>query len=280
MGELVRLTEEAAPPYSQLILWPEVPGELNCLCQDFIQRNVHGAVSNAPVMATCIELDFGNHKIVELLAGNNDQVRITTQKIEAMYNAVWLVLPDNDCTPVYRKTRLMPFGEKMPLRSIFPGLVRAIGPETDYTAGTGAKVVTLKPGGLGIQPLICLEIGYSDMARQGIAEGARAFVLTANELWFSSIGAARFQLAHSIFRAVEFRRPVVRCTNSGLGAHIGPTGRILDGTLTPFMEKAAVAASVHCPGVITLYAAMGNSWLWLPVVIIMTGLARRRHLLG
>ncbi len=275
LGELVRLTEQAANPASQLILWPEVPPELDCQWDDFTLEMVNGAarLSNAPIMVSCTEFDFGNNKILEIPSGKSARKRVTQQKIDAMYNAIWLVRPDKNFTPVYRKIKLMPFGEQTPFRSTFPGLAAAIGPELEYSAGSSAKVVELA-GGLGIQPLICLEIGYPDIPRQGIAKGARAFALMADELWFSSLGAARFQLAHSIYRAVEFRRPVIRCTNSGLGAHILQTGQILPGTLTPFMEKSVVTDSVYCPATITPYSRVGKSWLWLPVLVVIFSLAR------
>ena len=275
LGELVRLTEQAANPASQLILWPEVPAELDCQWDDFTLEMVNGAarLSNAPIMVSCTELDFGKNKVLQIPSSKDAQKRVTQQKIDAIYNAIWLVRPDKDYTPVYRKIKLMPFGEQTPLRSTFPGLAAAIGSELEYSAGVSANVVELA-GGLGVQPLICLEIGYPDIPRQGISKGARAFVLMADELWFSSLGAARFQLAHSIYRAVEFRRPVIRCTNSGLGAHILQTGQILPGTLTPFMEKSVVTDSVYCPTTITPYSAVGKSWFWLLVLVVIVSLAR------
>ncbi len=82
--------------------------------------------------------------------------------------------------------------------------------------------------------------------------GAQAFANVSNDAWFMSARAAELHLSLAVFRAVEQRRPLVRGTNSGFGAHIKATGEIVPGSLTPMNERAIRQATLHLPGEITI----------------------------
>ncbi len=271
LGMLVKLTEEAAAKAqkTQLILWPEIPGHMSCECDQFQSAGAAMAAQSlgAPIMATCVEYDFGSNMPVKTISPDGTS-SLSVQKINAMFNAVWLLDPNGNCASSYHKTILMPFGERTPLREIWPWIQKTMGRKFEYSPGPGAGIIKLK-NGLGIQPLLCLEAGYPRLARQGVELGARAFAGQADELWFSSPLAAKFQLGASIFRTVEFRRPMVRCTNSGLGAHIRATGSIVPGTLTSFKDRTAVTATMHCPDMLTPFARGGDTWLLLPGLLAL-----------
>jgi apolipoprotein N-acyltransferase len=187
------------------------------------------------------------------------------------YNTLALVDGDQSRI-VYRKHKLIPFAEAAPLRGIWPWFFEKMAKVTEYIPGPGPEVVTLttKSGrGITVQPLICFECGFPEMTRTGAALGARAFVNVSNDAWFMSERAAELHLSLALFRAVEQRRPLVRCTNSGLGAHITAGGEIVTGTLTPMNERAVRQARLHLPEVVTIYQRVGDLWLWLPALLVL-----------
>ena len=58
------------------------------------------------------------------------------------------------------------------------------------------------------------------------AEGAELLVVMTNNAWFGEGGAAYQHAAHSVLRAVETRRPVLRSGNGGWSGWIDESGRV------------------------------------------------------
>ena len=52
--------------------------------------------------------------------------------------------------------------------------------------------------------------------------------MATNDAWFGEEGCAEQHAAHSVFRALETGRPVLRCGNAGLSGWIDPMGRLRD----------------------------------------------------
>ncbi|EMS78129.1 apolipoprotein N-acyltransferase [Desulfotignum phosphitoxidans] len=272
-GALVKATRQAAEelPDTDLVLWPEVPKSINCACEDFQMQGVAAASVKieAPILLSCNEFDYGNNPWIdttgEQLNGTGRHTQ-KSRKIDKKYNALWLVGQDT-CRLAYRKVKLVPFGERTPFQDLFPWLKTYLGRKLEFSPGNGPSLIDL-PGGKQIQPLICYEGGFPGLAAQGVASGAQALINVSNDAWFDSAKAAEFHLALSLFRAVEQRRPLVRCTNSGFGAHIAATGEILAQSLTPMNERTARQAKLYCPEQRTPYSWIGDAWLWILAVIV------------
>jgi apolipoprotein N-acyltransferase len=88
--------------------------------------------------------------------------------------------------------------------------------------------------------LICFEDVIAAVTRESAADADFLLNLT-NDGWFGESSQQFQHAAHSVFRAVENRRPVVRCTNNGLTCWVDETG---------FMHDLGVgdAADVHGTG--------------------------------
>jgi len=272
-GALVKATRQAAEqmPDTDLVLWPEVPKSITCACEDLEMQGVVAASvkAEAPILLSCNEFDYGNNPWIDTIGeqlngtGRHGQ---KSRKIDKKFNALWLVGQES-CRVAYRKVKLVPFGERTPFQDLLPWLKTHLGRKLEFSPGNGPTLIDL-PGGKQILPLICYEGGFPGLAAQGVALGAQALVNVSNDAWFDSAKAAEFHLALSLFRAVEQRRPLVRCTNSGYGAHIAATGEILTHSLTPLNERTARQATLYCPEQRTLYSWIGDAWLWILAVIV------------
>ncbi len=64
------------------------------------------------------------------------------------------------------------------------------------------------------------------MVLTSVLAGADVLAVLTNNGWFGEGGAAYQHAAHSVLRAVETRRPVVRCGNGGWSGWIDEYGRI------------------------------------------------------
>ncbi len=172
----------------------------------------------------------------------------------------------------YRKVELVPFSEATPLRGKFPWLQQTLGRTLELTPGAGVRLISF--GGLKIQPLICFESGFAGLIRQGVGRGADLLVETSNDGWFAARDAELKHLGMGVFRTVEARRPLVRCSNTGGGAYVLASGELTPGTLTPHGRSAAILAAVTCPETVTVYARLGDSWLWGLALFVLWGVAK------
>jgi apolipoprotein N-acyltransferase len=91
-----------------------------------------------------------------------------------------------------------------------------------------------------------------------------------NDGWFAQSPAAEQQLANATLRAVENRRPLLRCGNTGVTAEVLPTGQV-DRWLPPFQQGFA-AREIRVPKHprATFYTQHGD---WLSHVAIAVSLA-------
>lgn len=188
----------------------------------------------------------------------------------AFYNSALLLSPEGKVLSTYRKRHLVIFGEYIPLADWLPFLKWFTPIEGGFAAGREPVAFTLgapassaeatergsatrseldKASRLRLKEprfevragmLICFEDVIASAARESATDANFLLNLT-NDGWFGE-SAQQFQhAAHSVFRAVENRRPVVRCTNNGLTCWVDETG---------FMHDLGVgdAADVHGTG--------------------------------
>ena len=129
----------------------------------------------------------------------------------------------------YIKRRLVPFGEYVPLRSLLGWLSKiSDAPGGDTLAGKSAEPLFIKTrtGIVAAGMLICYEDIFPNLAVANVYAGAEAHVVITNNGWFGEGGAAYQHAAHSVLRAVETRRPVIRCGNDGWSGWIDEYGKI------------------------------------------------------
>ena len=91
---------------------------------------------------------------------------------------------------------------------------------------------------LKIAPLICFEDTRGDVTRRQVQLGAHLLVNLTNDGWFGPTAELDQQLCDAVFRAIENRRPMVRCTNNGITASVDSFGRV-DRWLEPFTAGTA-----------------------------------------
>jgi apolipoprotein N-acyltransferase len=128
---------------------------------------------------------------------------------------------------VYAKRHLVPFGEYVPLRNWLPFLGKVVPIDADTVPGDRAVTIPLTLGGgrtVHAGPLVCYEDVFSYLARDQVRAGADFLVVVTNDAWYGKGGGALQHAAHSVLRAIETRRPVVRCGNDGWSGFIDQDG--------------------------------------------------------
>ncbi len=207
------LTLRAANDQPELIIWPEtaVPGSIS------LDPDIHDRLK-ALVAETAIPLLVGSARHQKFQEADGKRLR--------PMNSAFLLLPGNEKPELqqYDKIRLFPFGEYLPCKNIIPWQWIRVSSLSEYVAGRRHFVFRL--AGHRFAVTICWENIFPDLVRQFVKNGADFMVNITNEARFGRT-AAPYQLAAiSVFRAVENRRFVIRCANTGITCIIDPCGRV------------------------------------------------------
>lgn len=185
------------------------------------------------------------------------------------YNAAVLIAPNAVDFPLHRKSRLTPFGEYMPFSDALPELARllqwGVG-ISSWAKGPGATVLPLCRGGdtvLRLGVMICIESIYPAYCADYVRRGADVLAVITNDAWYDGTPGPDQHFAIAQMRAIETRRPVVRCTNSGISGFISPLGTVL--ARAPAQKALALVGTVSPQQEKTFYVQAGD---WLPVGLL------------
>ncbi|MFM8471019.1 MAG: apolipoprotein N-acyltransferase [Limisphaerales bacterium] len=244
-AKLMQLSELALATKPDVLVWPEAA------LPDLNEESFR-AITN--LVAT--------HKVWMILGADDYELkpgapRDSQQPSDySFYNSAFLLSPEGKVVSTYRKRRLVIFGEYIPLADWLPFLKWFTPIQSGFTAGkepvvfpiqevltvsnTGGELKRSQPVSLRAGMLICFEDVIASAARESAADADFLLNLT-NDGWFGESSQQFQHAAHSVFRAVENRRPVVRCTNNGLTCYVDETGFIHD-------LGVGDAADVHGPG--------------------------------
>jgi apolipoprotein N-acyltransferase len=203
------------------------------------------------------------------------------------YNQAWLVTPQDLFLGPYDKIQLVPFGEYIPLGGLFgmvDVVVEAVG---QLGAGTEHVLFAVPMEPLpGVQAperamarfgtLICYEGIFPELTRQFVVEGADFLINISNDAWYGDTSAPWQHLSMVAMRAVENRLPVLRSTNTGVSAFIGPDGSV--GGKSALFRRDMGVQSVMLRDLDSLYRHVGNGFVYgaLALALALLALAHRR----
>jgi apolipoprotein N-acyltransferase len=155
----------------------------------------------------------------------------------------------------YSKTRLVPFGEYVPLRPLFGWATRHTrAAAEDRRRGDGP--VVLNAGSLTIGPLISFEATFSDLARREVQLGADLLAYQSSTSSFQG-SWAQPQLAGMVaVHAVEVGHPAVHVGLSGVSSAFDASGQKL-GWL-PAGERGVLVVDVPLASRATVYQRLGD----------------------
>lgn len=172
------------------------------------------------------------NKVWMIIGADDAEPSKTDTNTALYYNCSFLISPYGFIEGRYAKQHLVMFGEYVPLVRWLPFLkyLTPIG-DSCFTAGERPERFRIvlnrqPPRRLETSPIICFEDVIPHLVRRHITGELDFLVNLTNDGWFKESSAQPQHAANAVFRAVENRVPLVRCTNNGLTCWIDPTGAI------------------------------------------------------
>jgi apolipoprotein N-acyltransferase len=80
--------------------------------------------------------------------------------------------------------------------------------------------------------------------------------IITNDAWWGNTPGYRQHLSYASLRAIETRRAIARCANTGISAIISPSGEIIQPT--PWWEPAVIEGEIPLRDDITFFVAHGD----------------------
>lgn len=188
------------------------------------------------------------------------------------YNSALLLSRKGRILNRYDKLHLVPFGEYIPLRKILSFLDTVV-PIGDFAPGRELTVFQIPDYKSKItnrfSVLICFEDLFPALARGFAKKGAQFLVNITNDAWFGRTSSPFQHLGFSVFRAIENRRFIIRCANTGLSCFIDSAGRVKP---LPIFIEGAKTEPVYPQNDITFYARYGDLSVLLCLVLVICGI--------
>ena len=161
-----------------------------------------------------------------ILLGINDLNEEDNLKI---YNSLAIVDNQLNIKGLYHKNKLVPFGEFLPIENILNkiGLRSITNNYLSFSKGYRRNIINIYNDdfSLNILPLICYEIIYSGKLFKN--NDFDLIINISEDGWFGSSIGPHQHFAHSVFRAIEEGKSIIRSSNNGISAIIGPKGKTL-----------------------------------------------------
>ncbi|EOQ88598.1 putative apolipoprotein N-acyltransferase [Leptospira yanagawae serovar Saopaulo str. Sao Paulo = ATCC 700523] len=236
------------------------------------------------------------------IPGDKFSERIVRSDIRT-YNSSVLMSPNGERKNSYQKVFLLIFGEYMPFEWMYalsgqtgqfaPGTKLDLIPYYETRKSTSQTTVpkdlhwedtfVMSPNSVrdhykgnrieekmigSFLPLICYEVIISEFVRK--FDGDPDFIVNVtNDKWYGNSVESYQHHTLGRLRAIEFRKWIVRSTNSGTSVFTDHLGRNIDNDFTPIETTATIRKKVSViPGEMTFYRLYGNllSYLFMGIV--------------
>ena len=177
----------------------------------------------------------------------------------------------------YRKHQLLPIGEFVPFEDLLRPLAPYFNlPMSSFQRGS-AQQRNLQTGLTTLAPALCYEIAFPALLRSSVQQDTGMLLTISNDAWFGDSIGPEQHLQIARMRAIEFARPILRTTNTGVTAIYDGQGKELGRLAT---NTAAVLRRTVQPSIgTTPYQRVGSTPLYLYCffILISTYLLTRKH---
>ena len=243
LDNLIESSRKCIENNSKLVIWPEAALPFHTLQNkstlDYINQQLL------------------NDSNVSILSGD------LTYDDDKTYNSV-ILFDRFGIQEVYRKKYPVPLAEQVPLSDIFPKLRKINIGVANYSSGK--ENVIFNVDDQRFSSLICYESTFPDINRQHAKLGVDFITFLVNDAWYIKWPEPEQHARQSIYRAIENRKSVIRCANTGISLVIDPSGYVRE--RTNLNESDIITTTVKKVNYITFYTKFGNVFAYILLIIL------------
>ena len=126
--------------------------------------------------------------------------------------------------------------------------------------------------------MICFESTFPDLNRKFVNNGAEVLIYLVNDGWYEYPPEPQQHARQAVYRAIENRRPVIRCTNTGISMVIDPGGNISH--RLPLNERGMIETTIKPQNSDTFYSRHGDIFAKMNVLVslllIIGGMVKKK----
>lgn len=145
------------------------------------------------------------------------------------FNSAFRIGPQSE-PAIYHKSRLVP-GIEMQFSALIGKIMEMILPDmggTIWGYGTQDTRTCFRHSitGQAVAPVICYESVFGNFVADYVREGAEALFILTNDGWWKNTNGYLQHFSYASLRAIETRRPVARCANTGISCITDIRGKV------------------------------------------------------
>ena len=174
-------------------------------------------------------------------------------KKRVVYNSI-AYIDNKKIIDYYNKIQLVPMAEYVPWSNIFSFLVDLNIGQSNFSKGDEFNI--FKYNNFNFGSVVCYESTFPWIFKEFSKNGAEFMIIVTNDGWYESGPEPQQHSRQSIFRAIETRKPIVRCANTGISMIIDQAGNI--NCKLKLNKEGVLKASIFPNKKITFYNKYGD----------------------
>ncbi len=171
-----------------------------------------------------------------------------------------LMIDGTSRTDIFHKSKLVVAVENTPYPALFCKIDDLLGGVMGRCVGQDEisllNVESIDGQKIPVGCAVCYESVYGEYYTDYIRKGAKAMTIITNDAWWGDTPGYKQHLSYASLRAIETRRAIARCANTGISAIIAPSGEILQPT--PWWEPAVIESKIPLRDDMTFFVSHGD----------------------
>jgi apolipoprotein N-acyltransferase len=224
---------------------------------------------NIPLLVGTLDIVFYNDSVKA--KSDSKENKSSGQKYD-VFNSAVLMQPGEEkiSHQKYEKMKLVFASERMPYQDkvgFLRNMIHWTVGISSFQIGWDTTVFNLK-GKYKFNTAICYESIYPEFFSVFVNKGAEFCVIITNDAWWGKLFGTYQHNSFAVLRAIENRRWIARCANTGISCTIDPYGNMYDET--PINEKVLMTEEVGLRQEKTFYTM--NPFLIPHTAMLITGI--------
>ena len=250
---------------ADIVVWPEsaIPA-LEATVDEFLDiANQGAAINNTAIVTGIINYNFESREYF------NSLIVLGKKQPEDTQGSYYY--PNNNR---YYKHHLLPIGEFVPFQEWLRPLAPLFNlPMSSFTRGSYVQQ-NLIANGIQIAPLICFEIAFANQLAANFSNETNLLLTVSNDAWFGTSHGPHQHMDIARMRALEFGRPLVRSTNTGVTAIVDHQGNFVE--KAPQFEEVVVSSQVSLVDGLTPFSRYQHYPVFLLSLILFLAIYFRK----